>query len=152
MRDLLLYSVLRLGMFAAVWLLLIYLGGMHYLLAGAFAALITMLLSILFLGRSRNGAALRWQAADEARRARRAEQVPESEADAAEEDALVDEAEHRGSAEHGPASASMVPRQGAPRPRHGTGPDRPDGGAEASDGGAGASGRGAEDEAEQQQD
>jgi len=87
MRDVLLYSVLRLGIFLLVWVALIA-AGIHYLLAGALAALIAMLLSILLLRGPREGAAQRWKASDEARRERRSDQAPDE--DAAEEDALLD--------------------------------------------------------------
>lgn len=84
MRQFLLYAVLRLGLWIALWWLLT-LVGVGVMLAGVLAALIAMLLSILFLDRMRDAAAMRWKAADERRREKRGEQVDE---DAEYEDGL----------------------------------------------------------------
>src|SRR5690606_6096649 len=117
MRPVLLYSVLRLGLFLLVWAALLF-AGMHYLLAGAVAALIAMLLSILLLRGPREGAAQRWQEADEARRERRAGTAADE--DAEEEDALLDEGgaaqtpEQDGAPDRDDAPADP---QGAPAPR-----------------------------------
>ncbi len=89
MRSFLLYAVIRLGLWAAVWWLLVQVG-IGVMLAGVLAALIAMLLSILFLDRLRDGAAQRWRAADERRAARKADEVDE---DAEYEDHLLDDAE-----------------------------------------------------------
>ena len=87
MRDLLLYSLLRVVILLALWWVLMQLGfGM--LLGGVLAVLIAMMLSFLLLDRPRRRAALRLQEADEARRARRG---PVRDGDADEEDSLLDE-------------------------------------------------------------
>lgn len=87
MRDLLLYSLLRVVILLALWWVLMQLGfGM--LLGGVLAVLIAMMLSFLLLDRPRRRAALRLQEADEARRARR---DPVRDEDADEEDSLLDE-------------------------------------------------------------
>lgn len=89
MRHFLLYAVLRLGLWALIWWLLTL---MHVgvMLAGVLAALIAMLLSILFLDRFRSAAALRWKAADERRAERRG---PVHDEDADYEDSVLDAAE-----------------------------------------------------------
>jgi len=89
MRSFLLYAVIRLGLWAAVWWLLVRVG-IGVMLAGVLAALIAMLLSILFLDRLRDGAVQRWKVADERRAARTADEVDE---DAEYEDRLLDDAE-----------------------------------------------------------
>ena len=86
MRDMVLYGVLRLALWAVIWWLLT-VAGMGVILAGVLAALIAMLISILALNRLRDGAAMRWKEADDRRRERKGPQVDE---DAAEEDALID--------------------------------------------------------------
>lgn len=92
MRDVLVYSVIRLALFGAVWWVLANVGVGVYL-AGIIAALIAMLVSILFLGRPRERAAERWQEADERRRARKGERRDE---DADEEDELLGEGDRVG--------------------------------------------------------
>lgn len=87
MRDVLVYSLLRLAILAGVWWLLYSLTSFGFYLSGLLAALIALLVSILALRRPRNQAAERWRRADERRRARRGEQHDE---DADEEDALMD--------------------------------------------------------------
>ncbi|GEM_PF-2504234 len=87
MRDVLVYSLLRLAILAGVWWLLYTLTSFGFYLSGILAALIALLLSILVLRRPRNQAAERWQRADERRRARKGEKHDE---DADEEDALMD--------------------------------------------------------------
>jgi hypothetical protein len=82
MRQFLLYAVIRLGLWAALWWVLTVVGVM---LAGVLAALIAMLISILFLDRLRDGAAMRWKDAHERRVERRGEIVDE---DAEYEDGL----------------------------------------------------------------
>ena len=84
MRQFLLYAVVRLGMWALLWWLLT-LAGVGVMLAGVLAALIAMLISILFLDRLRDGAAMRWKDAHERRVERRGEVVDE---DAEYEDGL----------------------------------------------------------------
>ncbi|MGP9539524.1 DUF4229 domain-containing protein [Brachybacterium sp. AOP43-C2-M15] len=87
MRHFLLYAVIRLGLWALLWWLLA-LAGVGVMLAGVLAALIAMLISILFLDRLRDAAAMRWKAADERRAERRGPVVDE---DAEFEDSLLDE-------------------------------------------------------------
>ncbi len=87
MRDVLVYSLLRLAILAGVWWLLYALTPFGFYLSGILAALIALLVSILVLRRPRSQAAERWQRADERRRARRGEKRDE---DADEEDAVVD--------------------------------------------------------------
>ncbi|MGO1258297.1 MAG: DUF4229 domain-containing protein [Brachybacterium sp.] len=88
MRQFLLYAVIRLGLWALIWWLLTLLD-VGVMLAGVLAALIAMLLSILFLERLRDGAAMRWKGAHERRVERRGVQVDE---DAEYEDSLLDAA------------------------------------------------------------
>lgn len=88
MRDLLVYSLLRILLFVVIWWLLTLIG-VGLFLAGVLAALIAMLLSIVLLNRPREAVAHRWQEADERRRAARAEK--HADADANEEDALIEE-------------------------------------------------------------
>ncbi|MDO5661146.1 MAG: DUF4229 domain-containing protein [Brachybacterium sp.] len=87
MRDVLVYSVLRLALFAGTWWLL-YMIGVGFWLAGIAAALVSMLVSILVLRRQRDRVATHWQAADERRRARKGEPVDD---DADAEDEAVEE-------------------------------------------------------------
>ena len=89
MRHFLLYAVVRLGLWAVLWWVLT-LFDVGVVLAGVLAALIAMLLSILFLDRLRGAAAMRWKAADERRARRREGEIDE---DAEYEDSLLDEAE-----------------------------------------------------------
>ena len=79
MRPFLLYAVIRLGLWVLIWWLLT-LMGVGLMLAGVLAALLAMLISILFLDRLRDAAAMRWKAADERRKTRQdiAEQVDRS--------------------------------------------------------------------------
>ena len=83
MREMVVYAVLRLALFGVIWWLLT-LAGVGVMLAGVLAALISMLLSILFLDKVRDRAAMRWKAADDRRRG------PVVDEDAQEEDALLD--------------------------------------------------------------
>jgi mannitol-specific phosphotransferase system IIBC component len=89
MRDLLVYSVLRLGLWLVLWWV-ITLFDVGVLLAGVLAALIALLLSMLLLKGPRSRTAQHWQEADERRQARKAAQGEPDDADAAEEDALLD--------------------------------------------------------------
>lgn len=84
MRQFLLYAVLRLGLWIALWWVLT-LVGVGVMLAGVLAALIAMLLSILFLDRLRDAAAMRWKAVHERRVEKRGDEVDE---DAEYEDGL----------------------------------------------------------------
>lgn len=88
MRDFLLYAVIRLGLWALIWWVLT-LVDVGVMLAGVLAAFLAMLISILFLDRLRQGAAMRWKAADERRAQRRGADVDE---DAEYEDSLLDDA------------------------------------------------------------
>ena len=109
MRPFLIYAVVRLGLWALLWWVLS-LSGLGVVLAGVLAALIAMLLSILFLDRLRDAAAQRWKAADERRAERRSTEADE---DAEYEDGLLDEAEESsgaGDAESSdPASPAGLP-------------------------------------------
>ncbi|MBB5830591.1 DUF4229 domain-containing protein [Brachybacterium aquaticum] len=84
MRPFLLYAVVRLGLWIAIWWLLTLLD-IGVMLAGVLAALIAMLISILFLDRLRDAAAMRWKDAHERRVAKRGPVVDE---DAEYEDSL----------------------------------------------------------------
>lgn len=86
MRDVLLYTVIRLALWGALWWILTQVGIGVYL-AGVLAALIAMLLSIVLLNPLRDRAAMRWKAADDRRRERKGEQRDE---DADQEDAILD--------------------------------------------------------------
>jgi uncharacterized protein (DUF58 family) len=87
MRDVLLYTVIRLVVLAAAWWLMVQIGVGFYL-AGIIAVLIAFLVSVLFLRAPRERLAGRLQSADERRRERRG---PVRDEDADEEDALLDE-------------------------------------------------------------
>lgn len=106
MRQFLFYAVVRLGLWALLWWVLTQ-AGVGVMLAGVLAALLAMLISILFLDRLRDAAAMRWKAADERRAERRGPEVDE---DAAFEDSLLDEAESRQEAE--PSGPSALPDLG----------------------------------------
>lgn len=97
MRPFLIYAVVRLGLWALLWWVLS-LSGLGVVLAGVLAALIAMLLSILFLDRLRDAAAQRWKAADERRAERRS---TEADGDAEYEDGLLDDAEESRPDENG---------------------------------------------------
>lgn len=92
MREMVVYAVLRLALFGAVWWLLTLLD-IGVMLAGVLAALLSMLVSILVLNKVRDRAAMRWKDADDRRRAKRGPMVDE---DAEHEDALLDSAESSG--------------------------------------------------------
>lgn len=89
MRHFLLYAVIRLGLWVLIWWALTLLD-VGVLLAGVLAALLAMLISILFLDRLRDAAAMRWKAADDRRAERRS---PDE--DAEYEDAMLDDAAER---------------------------------------------------------
>lgn len=81
-----LFAVIRLVLWAGIWWVLT-LFDIGVMLAGVLAALIAMLISILFLNRVRDAAAMRWKAADDKRRERHADDVDE---DAEAEDSFLD--------------------------------------------------------------
>jgi sugar phosphate permease len=85
MRDVIVYSVLRLGLWALLWWILFELGVGFYL-AGILAVLIAFLVSAVLLRKPRDKAAGRLQQADEHRRARKG---PKHDRDAEEEDFLL---------------------------------------------------------------
>ena len=62
-----LFAVIRLALWLGIWWLLTQIQ-VGVMLAGVLAAVIAMLLSILFLDRLRSKVALRWKAADDRRR------------------------------------------------------------------------------------
>lgn len=107
MRDMVLYSILRLALWAVIWWLLT-VAGMGVILAGVLAALIAMLISILALNRLRDSAAMRWKEADDRRRERKGPEVDE---DASEEDALLDDRPVTGPQA---ATAADRPSEGSP--------------------------------------
>lgn len=84
-RPIAVYSALRLGLFAAMLVLLIVLGA-RGLLAVVLAALFSLVLSYVVLRRQREAVARAWLAG----RDRRATRAGVGEADAAAEDAAVD--------------------------------------------------------------
>ncbi|MGY5766172.1 DUF4229 domain-containing protein [Brachybacterium sp. DNPG3] len=88
MRDVIVFGLIRLALWAVLWWLLA-LAGLGTILAGLVAVLIAMMLSFLFLNRQRDAAAMSWQEADERRRENKVEKRDE---DADAEDALVDAA------------------------------------------------------------
>lgn len=100
-----LFAVIRLVLWAGIWwvLTLFDIGAM---LAGVLAALIAMLISILFLNRVRDAAAMRWKAADDRRRERHADDVDE---DAEAEDSFLDAEAAAKDGAHG-AGVTEVPR------------------------------------------
>ena len=120
MRDMVLYGVLRLALWAVIWWLLT-VAGMGVILAGVLAALIAMLISILALNRLRDSAAMRWKEADDRRRERKGQRLDE---DAAEEDALLDEddAEDEAPLEDDGVGGQSTPQQDAEPEAPGAGP------------------------------
>lgn len=81
-----LFAVIRLALWAAIWWVLT-LFNVGVMLAGVLAALIAMLISIIFLNRVRDAAAMRWKNADDRRRERHADDVDE---DSEAEDSFLD--------------------------------------------------------------
>lgn len=118
MRPFLFYAVIRLGLWLLLWWILA-LAGLGVVLAGVLAALLSMLVSILFLDRLRDAAAQRWKAADDRRAARHADDVDE---DAEYEDAVLDEAEADAEPAEG-ADPAQLPELGAEEPGAGESPD-----------------------------
>ena len=92
MREMAVYSLIRLALWVVIWWLLTLLD-IGVALAGVLAALIAMLLSILFLNRVRDAAAMRWKAAHDRRRERKGEPIDH---DAEAEDALLDDEDDTG--------------------------------------------------------
>lgn len=84
-RHLLVYSVIRIGLWLLVWWILAQ-TGLGLALAGVMAAFIAMLLSILFLRGPRDKVARQWMEADQRRAAKNG---PKRDEDADEEDALL---------------------------------------------------------------
>lgn len=120
-----LFAVIRLVLWAGIWWVLT-LFDVGVMLAGVLAALIAMLISILFLNRVRDAAAMRWKAADDRRRERHADDVDE---DAEAEDSFLDAeaaaadgahgaeiTEHSGSTTTSPAGPGEVPELPAEGP------------------------------------
>ncbi len=94
MRNYVLYSIIRLALFAGVWALLTFLmPGVHWLFTGTLAAVIAMLISILALGKLRQGVAANLEHSVEARREKRRGTKTEAELDAEAEDDLIDRGE-----------------------------------------------------------
>lgn len=114
MRQFLLYAVIRLGLWIALWWVLTVIG-VGVMLAGVLAALIAMLISILFLDRLRDAAAMRWKLAHERRVEKRGETVNE---DAQYEDGLfadevrIDGETRAGGSAAGPADLPDLPEDG----------------------------------------
>lgn len=129
MRDMVLYGILRLALWAVIWWLLT-VAGMGVILAGVLAALIAMLISILALNRLRDSAAMRWKEADDRRRERKGPDVDE---DASEEDALLDGHDERSTDEQATAAAgdsasspAGLPQLDADDPEGSTADERPE--------------------------
>ena len=94
MRNYVLYSIIRLALFAGVWALLYFLmPGVHWLFTGILAAVIAMLISILALGKLRQGVAVNLEHSVDARRDKRRDLKTEAELDAEAEDSLLDRGE-----------------------------------------------------------
>lgn len=94
MRNYVLYSVIRLALFAGVWALLYFLmPGVHWLFTGTLAAVIAMLISILALGKLRQGVASNLEHSVEKRREKKRGHKSDAELDAEEEDSLIDRGE-----------------------------------------------------------
>ncbi|ANP27031.1 hypothetical protein DAD186_04760 [Dermabacter vaginalis] len=94
MRNYVLYSIIRLALFAGVWALLYFLmPGVHWFFTGILAAVIAMLISILALGELRQGVAANLEHSVEARRDKRRDLKTEAELDAEAEDSLLDRGE-----------------------------------------------------------
>ena len=114
MRQFLLYAVIRLGLWIALWWVLTVVG-VGVMLAGVLAALIAMLISILFLDRLRDAAAMRWKVAHERRVEKSGETVDE---DAEYEDGLfadevrIDGETRAGDSAAGPADLPDLPEDG----------------------------------------
>lgn len=91
MRSALLFSALRLAIFAVVWFLLtLLMPDAAWFWTGILAAVIAMLISIPLLGQQRQALAETLEQKNEKRQERRARARSASEADADEEDALLD--------------------------------------------------------------
>lgn len=102
MREMAVYSLIRLALWVVIWWLLTLLD-IGVALAGVLAALIAMLLSILFLNRVRDAAAMRWKAAHDRRRQRKGEKIDQ---DAEAEDALLGDEDDTGHDDTDPDDAS----------------------------------------------
>ena len=123
-----LFAVIRLVLWAGIWWVLT-LFDVGVMLAGVLAALIAMLISILFLNRVRDAVAMRWKAADDRRRERHADDVDE---DAEAEDSFLDAEAAAADGAHGtdvdrgvrldhgvtcrPRSAARAPGRGSGEP------------------------------------
>lgn len=94
MRNYVLYSIIRLALFGGTWALLSFLmPGVHWFFTGILAAVIAMLISILALGRLRQGVATNLEHSVEKRREKRRGTKTDAELDAEEEDSLLDRGE-----------------------------------------------------------
>lgn len=89
MRSILLYTVLRLGLFFGIWALLS-LTGIHWMFTGILAAVIAMLISVLALSRIRQSVALRLEKTVARTAEKSAEKTSDTDLDAEEEDAIID--------------------------------------------------------------
>lgn len=107
MRDVIVFGLIRLALWAVLWWILA-LAGVGTILAGLLAVLIAMMLSFLFLNRQRDAAAMSWKEADDRRRERKGARRDE---DAEAEDALIASQDRDGTAE-GPSSEGSDPEEG----------------------------------------
>lgn len=85
MRSILLYSAVRLALFALIWWLLSF-TGIHWMFTGILAAVIAMLLSVLLLGRLRQSLALDMQEKIRTRNEKHRGHKSEADLDAEDED------------------------------------------------------------------
>lgn len=91
MRSFLIYSVVRLAIFAAVWFLLSF-TGIHWMFTGVLAAVVAMLISVLFLGKLRQRLAIDVQGRVQDRAKKRQGRKSEYDLDADAEDSVIDSA------------------------------------------------------------
>lgn len=91
MRSFLIYSVVRLAIFAAVWFMLSF-TGIHWMFTGVLAAVVAMLISVLFLGKLRQRLAIDVQGRVQDRAKKRQGRKSEYDLDADAEDSVIDSA------------------------------------------------------------
>ncbi len=92
MRSFLIYSAARLAIFGAVWWLLSF-TGIHWMYSGILAAVVAMLISVLFLGKLRQALAINVQGRMRDRADKRRKRKTSSDLDAEAEDRDIDGAD-----------------------------------------------------------
>lgn len=92
MRSFLIYAAARLTIFGAVWWLLSF-TGIHWMYSGILAAVVAMLISVLFLGKLRQALAINVQGRMRDRADKRRKRKTPSDLDAEAEDRDIAEAD-----------------------------------------------------------